>query len=182
MSTPDSTARPGINRSDYAGIFTRGAAHVLDLLLIIFSFSLGVSIAGFLFILLTQWEVELSVTLSVGVTAGLVAYGIAYFWYSFAAFGQSLGMATLGIRVVMGNGSKLGAVRALVRIVALPVLFALTLGLSTLGILVGKRHRALHDVVAGTIVVYNDVAAPTTALRLSHAEPEQLGLPARPGG
>lgn len=158
-----------VEEPDYAGIVTRGAAYVMDLFLIVASFSLGVSIAGFVFVLVTQWEIQLNPALSVGVTAGLVTYGLVYFWYTLATFGRTVGMLALGIRVCMGDGSRLRAWRALVRVVMLPLLLAVTLGMSCLGIVLGRRHRALHDVVAGTVVVYAQDLPAGTALRVTQA-------------
>jgi hypothetical protein len=43
--------------------------------------------------------------------------------------------------------------RAIVRTLAFPLSF-LVLGLGFLGILLGDQRRALHDVIAGTAVVY----------------------------
>jgi uncharacterized RDD family membrane protein YckC len=44
--------------------------------------------------------------------------------------------------------------RAVVRTLALPLSF-LFLGLGFVGILMGNRRRALHDVIAGTAVIYS---------------------------
>ncbi|MGI9579262.1 MAG: RDD family protein, partial [Microthrixaceae bacterium] len=47
----------------------------------------------------------------------------------------------------------IGARSAVVRTVALPLSF-LTLGIGFLPILFGRERRALHDLIAGTAVVY----------------------------
>jgi uncharacterized RDD family membrane protein YckC len=77
-----------------------------------------------------------------------------YFAYSWAASGKTFGMALLGVRVVRSDGADAGARRAAVRTLALPLSF-LIFGLGFTGIVLGRRRRALHDVIAGTVVVYS---------------------------
>jgi uncharacterized RDD family membrane protein YckC len=82
-----------------------------------------------------------------------VAWEFFYFGYSWAMSGRTAGMAVLGVRVVRADGSVIdprhGALRALV----FPLSFLL-FGLGFLGILVQRERRALHDLIAGTAVVY----------------------------
>jgi len=62
-------------------------------------------------------------------------------------------MALFGVRVVRDDGGDVDGRRAIVRTLAFPLSFLL-LGLGFLGILLGDQRRALHDVIAGTAVVY----------------------------
>ena len=63
-------------------------------------------------------------------------------------------MALFGVRVVRDDGTDASGRRAVVRTLALPLSF-LFLGLGFTGILLGDRRRALHDVIAGTAVIYS---------------------------
>ena len=63
-------------------------------------------------------------------------------------------MALFGVRVVTDDGTNVGGRRAVVRTLAFPLSF-LFLGLGFAGILLGDRRRALHDVIAGTAVIYS---------------------------
>jgi uncharacterized RDD family membrane protein YckC len=63
-------------------------------------------------------------------------------------------MVILGVQVVGQDGSHAGTKRGLVRTLAFPLSFFL-LGLGFLGVLLGRDRRALHDVIAGTAVVYD---------------------------
>ena len=74
-----------------------------------------------------------------------------YFAYSWAASGRTAGMALFGVRV---DGTGVSGRRAVVRTLALPLSF-LFLRLGFTGILLGDRRRALHDVIAGTAVIYS---------------------------
>ena len=87
----------------------------------------------------------------------IVAYAVwafIYFAYSWAASGRTAGMALFGVRVVRDDGTDASARRAVVRALALPLSF-LFLGLGFTGILLGDQRRALHDVIAGTAVIYS---------------------------
>ena len=55
--------------------------------------------------------------------------------------------------IVRDDGGDVDGRRAIVRTLAFPLSFLL-LGLGFLGILLGDQRRALHDVIAGTAVVY----------------------------
>jgi uncharacterized RDD family membrane protein YckC len=82
------------------------------------------------------------------------AWGFVYFAYSWAASGRTAGMALFGVRVVTDDGTDASGRRAVVRTLAFPLSF-LFLGLGFTGILLGDRCRALHDVIAGTAVIYS---------------------------
>ena len=84
----------------------------------------------------------------------LRAWEFLYFGYSWAAGGKTFGMAVLGIRVVRADGTVIDPWRGVVRALVFPLSFLL-FGLGFLGILVRREHRALHDVIAGTAVVYS---------------------------
>jgi uncharacterized RDD family membrane protein YckC len=74
------------------------------------------------------------------VVIACAAWAFAYYACSWAASGRTAGMALCGVRVV--------------RTLALPLSF-LFAGLGFAGILLGDRRRALHDVIAGTAVIYS---------------------------
>jgi len=82
-----------------------------------------------------------------------VVWQFFYFGYSWAVSGKTFGMAVLGIRVVGVDGSDLEPRRGVVRALVFLLSFLL-FGLGFLGILVQREHRALHDLIAGTAVIY----------------------------
>ena len=87
----------------------------------------------------------------------IIAYAVwvfVYFAYSWAASGRTAGMARFGVRVVTDDSTDASGRRAVVRTLALPLSF-LFLGPGFAGILLGGRRRALHDVIAGTAVIYS---------------------------
>jgi uncharacterized RDD family membrane protein YckC len=62
-------------------------------------------------------------------------------------------MVVLGVQIVSREGGTAGPRRAIVRTLVFPLSFLL-FGLGFAGILTGRERRALHDVIAGTAVVY----------------------------
>ena len=88
------------------------------------------------------------------VITAYAVWAFIYFAHSWAASGRTAGMALFGVRVVTGDGDRVSGREAVVRTLALPLSF-LFLGLGFAGILLGDRRRALHDVIAGTAVIYS---------------------------
>ena len=87
----------------------------------------------------------------------VIAYAVwafAYRAYCWAASGRTAGRALFGGRVVTDDGSDASGRRAVVRTLAL-ALSLLFPGLGFVGMLLGDRRRALHDVIAGTAVIYS---------------------------
>jgi uncharacterized RDD family membrane protein YckC len=83
-------------------------------------------------------------------------------------------MLILGLRVVRRDGSPLDGGHAFLRALVLPLSF-IPLGLGLIGILVGREHRALHDVLAGTTVVYAWDAQKARLRRLSRTRARTSG-------
>lgn len=81
------------------------------------------------------------------------AWELAYFGFSWATNGRTLGMALFGIRVARTDGAVLEPRHATVRALVFPFSF-LFCGLGFLGILGQREHRALHDLAAGSAVIY----------------------------
>ncbi|HEX5086975.1 MAG TPA: RDD family protein [Nocardioides sp.] len=82
----------------------------------------------------------------------LVVWLFVYFFGSLAVAGRTVGQGLVGLRVVARDGTTLRPWPALVRTVSMPVSFAF-LGLGLVGVVVGREHRALHDVTGRAVVV-----------------------------
>ena len=79
-------------------------------------------------------------------------------------------MAAVGLRAVRTDGGALGARRAILRVLAFPLSFLL-FGFGFLLILLKRDRRALHDLVAGTAVVYGWDARAARLRFLARQEP-----------
>lgn len=153
MTDPTSPGRHRVTGL-YAGPVSRLAATALDAVIISVSFTLGVGLVTYLLQLLTPLTLDVGDDESWWWLAGLATWAGVYALASLSTVARTPGKAIVGLRVVGRDGSPLGAGRAAGRVVAFPLTFC-TLGLGFVGIVAGREHRALHDVLAGTAVVYD---------------------------
>jgi uncharacterized RDD family membrane protein YckC len=139
-------------QSHYAGAVSRFAAYAIDLAASTAVFTLGLAAISYGVKIVTGHEVSWNRSNAV-VAVLFVGWQFLYFAYSWAVSGRTFGMAVLGIRVVQADGTALEPRRGIVRALVFPLSFLLC-GLGFLGILVQREHRALHDLIAGTAVIY----------------------------
>lgn len=137
----------------YAGPVSRAIAAALDAGIIVATYTAAV--AGLRLLLDTFFSVGPSDSQN-GLLAA-VALGTWSFFYVFASLavtGKTVGKGIVGVRVVLADGSPLSVRAAFVRTLIFP-LSGLFFGLGYLLILVQREHRAAHDLIAGTCVVYD---------------------------
>ncbi|MEZ5140752.1 MAG: RDD family protein [Acidimicrobiales bacterium] len=97
-----------------------------------------------------------------GWALAFLAWWFTYLWACIGLGGRTVGKGLAGIRVVGADLAPAPARAALVRAVAFP--FSFVLGLGFVPAVLGRRRRALHDLVAGTQeLVDPDVVAPSAA-------------------
>ena len=145
---PDSVTSQG----QYAGSVSRFLAFAIDAAISAGLFSLGLAAVALVVQVVTGHSVHWT-RANIAVAIIFVLWEFFYFGYSWAASGRTFGMAVLGVRVVRADGAALDPWRGVVRALVFP-LSLLFLGLGFLGILVQREHRALHDLIAGSCVIY----------------------------
>jgi uncharacterized RDD family membrane protein YckC len=153
MSLRALAADPVTLQGNYAGSVSRFVAYVIDAAISSGLFALGLAACSFAAQVVAGHPVSWS-RQNVLVAALFIAWQFLYFGYSWAAGGKTFGMAVLGVRVVRADGRVIDPWRGVLRALAFPLSF-LCLGLGFAGILVQREHRALHDLIAGTAVVYS---------------------------
>ncbi len=137
----------------YAGFSLRAVALILDcivmgsLFLLFFAIAFGpIALGG---------DSHLSNTEERWVYAVLLSYiplMPMLFFLLWALRGQSLGMMAVRIEVTDRDGEPLSAVRALLRTLVWPLsMFPLALGAAP--VFFDEERRALHDMLAGTVVL-----------------------------
>ena len=153
----------------YAGIASRFAGYVVDAGTSTAVFMLALAALSFAISVVTGKSINWSRNDTwIGIT--YLAWLFIYFAYSWAASGKTFGMAVLGVRVTRSDGADAGARRAVIRTLAVPLSFLLC-GLGFLGIILGRDRRALHDVIAGTVVIYSWDARAARLRFLARASP-----------
>jgi uncharacterized RDD family membrane protein YckC len=136
----------------YAGIVSRVVAFVIDVVAILASFAIGGTILEYIAGVVLGRDVTVSDNSALG-EATLLAWAFIAFAYPLAMSGRTLGMAAVGLRVVRSDGRRVGAGRAVIRVLTLPLSFAVFC-VGILLIVLRADRRALHDLFADTAVVY----------------------------
>ncbi len=136
----------------YAGAVSRLIGYAIDIGIVAGSFAITASIVEWLVSTVFPVELDLGDT-PVAAGIALSVWAFVYFTYSLATAGRTIGKALMGTRVVRSDGSDLRAGRAALRVLMMPLSFAL-LGIGLLLILIRKDRRALHDLIADTAEVY----------------------------
>jgi uncharacterized RDD family membrane protein YckC len=163
-------------QGNYAGSVSRFTAYVIDLVVSTAVFALALAAISYGVQVVTGHQVSWNRS-NIVVVILFVVWQFVYFGYSWASSGRSFGMAVLGICVVRADGMTVDPRHGVIRALVFPLSF-LFFGLGFLGILVQREHRALHDLIADTAVVY---AWDARAARLRFlARRAELGAPGIP--
>jgi uncharacterized RDD family membrane protein YckC len=149
---PLSTEEAENLRGQPSGFASRFIAFIVDCALSIGVFLLTLSAVSFAASVLTGSSIHWSRE-NTWVVVVFFLWEFLYYAFYWTSTGKTPGMLLLGVEVVGQDGSRTGTKRGLIRTLAFPLSFIL-LGLGFLGILLGRDRRALHDVIAGTAVVY----------------------------
>ena len=139
-------------RGRYAGPISRLAGYALDAAVVSAGYGVVLGVIAMLWGALTKEDLGLPAEDSLLWILGFAAWAFAYYFTSWSLSGQTIGQSLTGIVVVGRNGRELGPGAAALRVISYPTI-ALLIPLA--GVLFGRERRALHDVVAGTVVVYD---------------------------
>jgi uncharacterized RDD family membrane protein YckC len=182
---PPAAAQEGL-QGHYARFASRFAAFALDVVVLTAVFLLVLGAVNFVASIATGKTVNLNRN-DIWVVVGYAVWAFIYFAHFWGLNGKTAGGALFGLQVLTDDGRDVSGRRAIGRTLAFPLSF-LILGLGFLGILLGDQRRALHDVIAGTVVVYSWDALAARLRFLSRPQysapappPESPGVPGPPG-
>ena len=144
---------PRTERAIYGGIATRAVALATDAALTIVVFMSIVGIVALVASLVGGLRPAWLVGALLG-SGWLLVVG-TYFVLFWSAAGQTPGMRLLRVRVLGPGGTRLSIGRSVVRLVGL-VLAIVPLFAGFVPVLFTERRRGLPDLLAGTVVVYDD--------------------------
>lgn len=139
----------------FAGLVTRGVALTIDGGVALLLFAVGGVAVSLVMAALNVADFGTTASL-LGAGTVWFAFLSAYFVLCWATSGQTLGMRMMGLQLVNGAGAPPSLWRSIVRYVGRALSIALLFA-GYLLILVHPRRRTLHDILAGTFVVYSDV-------------------------
>jgi uncharacterized RDD family membrane protein YckC len=138
---------------EYAGFVTRFVAFVIDMLTVTITVGTISIVSDFVVDKFPIGEItRIFVTILILLT-NLTVY-IGYYVGLWVFAGQTLGKALMGVRVISVDGGRITIRHALIRLAGY-WLSAVILFWGYLRVLVDERRRALHDKLAGTLVVYS---------------------------
>jgi uncharacterized RDD family membrane protein YckC len=144
------------DRPIYGGIVTRAIALAIDAAVatVLFMAVVGVTalIGSLVGGLRPEWLVGVLLSVGWSLVAG------AYFVLFWSSTGQTPGMRLMGVRVRGPASDSLSIGRSLVRLVGLG-LAIVPMFAGFIPVLFTERRRGLHDFLAGTVVVYDDVSS-----------------------
>jgi uncharacterized RDD family membrane protein YckC len=148
-----------IERGSYAGVASRTAAVVIDIIVVVLSYWLTVSMCTLVWAVINLDNPEFPSFDNTTWGWTYLGWGIFYIWACWSLFGKTPGKAVLGVRILTKNGQKLGPGRAFLRLIgyAVSMLFFFA---GFWWILINRRRRGWSDIIAGTCVVYDWNARP----------------------
>lgn len=161
---------PGV---PYAGVATRAVALAIDAALaqlIVFTGGAVLALVGSLVA-----DVRLDTLGRVLAAAAWVTVVAAYFVLFWSTAGQTPGMRLMSLRVMTPRGLHPGVTRSVVRVIGLG-LAIVPLFLGFLPVLFDARRRGLHDLLAGTVVLYAERDLPPAELAMAPAPSTGRGV------
>jgi uncharacterized RDD family membrane protein YckC len=164
-----------ILQGHYAGFASRFLAFAVDVAALTAAFVLILAAVNFVVSIVTGKSTNFN-RHDTWVVVAYVIWAFIYFAHWWGLNGKTPGGGLFGVQVLTDDGGDVSGRRAMGRALAFPLSF-LILCLGFLGILLGDRRRALHDVIAGTVVVYSWDAR---AARLRFLSRPQYSAPPAP--
>ncbi len=160
-----------------AGAGSRSSAYLIDCFILIVGSQLGIN----LFIALAALPLGADWAAAVGVFMGFLVFNGYFIFFEWLLSGQTPGKRLVGIRVIKVGGYSLRFLDVLLRnlmrfVDFLPVLY----GVGAASLLITSRCQRLGDLVAGTLVVYQDPSDSDDLLLPIAAE--SAGEPMLPAG
>ncbi len=149
----DRWRRASLLQGHFAGTVSRFLAFVVDQFVLANLYAIGTMLVGAALQVVVGRSLDLTDQRWL-VTASYALWSFAYVAGQLAVSGRTFGKALLGLTVVRADGGELEGRRAALRTLVFPVSFVL-FGLGFLIGLVRQDRRQLHDLVAGTAVIYD---------------------------
>jgi uncharacterized RDD family membrane protein YckC len=142
------SAKPVLSVAGFAGVVSRTIAYVADCLIVAIA-STGAAAGIYLVASVVGSDArDLARTLTTTYLVGLPVVFALYCTGFWGLTGRTPGMAVVGVRVVGSSRDRVRWWSALVRAVLLAYF-----PIGSLWLLVDRRHRAIHDLVARTVVI-----------------------------
>jgi uncharacterized RDD family membrane protein YckC len=141
-------------RAVTAGLASRAAAMIVDVVVIAATFYGGLALAALTVQVLRFHHLDATAVPAPVASIMLAGWTALYFWAGWWTVGKTVGKAILGLRVVRQGGGPVSWSRSLARVGGY-VVSIVAIGLGFIWVAVDRRRRGWHDILAGTRVVYD---------------------------
>ena len=148
---PEVPAVPGGPGVPYAGIATRAVALAIDILIVQIGVLLGAAVLALVASLVGGMKLD-TVAAALAAAAWIITVD-SYFVLFWSTAGQTPGMRLMELRVTTARGARPGFARSVVRMIGL-WLAIIPFFAGFIPVLLDRRRRGLHDLLAGTVVYY----------------------------
>ena len=172
--------RAQAHQGHYAGPVSRLLAFLADAAFVSILYTAAVALVAAAVDVTTPWKLDFSKDSWLTLLLYFGWWGI-YLGNGWLLRSKSPGMALLGLRIVRADGSELDQRHAVIRLISFPLGF-LTFGAGFLGIIFGKKRKAIYDRIADTAVVYQWDAESAKIRELARVRQEAAapGAPEQP--
>jgi uncharacterized RDD family membrane protein YckC len=166
---------------EYAGFVSRLAALAIDILLMTITTVTVTGISSLILAFFINQPTQFGEQI-LHIQDELVMLGTAlaflfppvYFIAFWTLFGQTIGKAIMGLRIVRRDGGRVSVFQAATRWMLFTILVPGTLFVGAFWVLLDNRRRAFHDMLSGTVVVYSGTFRLHDDLNVPKIKPNHL--------
>ncbi len=142
----------------YSGFWVRGAAHVIDGLVLAIISMIIVMPLGFLIGFTSAMSESKFMEFMGQVVMIIIGFAVSWAYYIFMThkFQATLGKMAVGAKVLDENGQRLSLGKIVLRETIGKFISGIIMGIGYLMIAFTSKKQGLHDMISGSVVVYKD--------------------------
>lgn len=142
----------------YSGFWVRGAAHIIDGLVLTIISMIIIMPLGFLIGFTSAMSESKFMEFMGQVIMTIIGFAISWAYYIFMThkFQATLGKMAVGAKVLDANGQRLSLGKIVLRETIGKFVSGMIMGIGYLMVAFTSKKQGLHDMMAGSVVVYKD--------------------------
>ena len=142
----------------YSGFWVRGAAHIIDGLVLAIISMIIIMPLGFLIGFTSAMSESKFMEFMGQVIMTIIGFAVSWAYYIFMThkFQATLGKMAVGAKVLDANGQRLSLGKIVLRETIGKFVSGMIMGIGYLMVAFTSKKQGLHDMMAGSVVVYKD--------------------------
>ncbi len=168
QSTQDMQTQPNVAQaqqvpnntvqSRYSGFWVRGAAHIIDGLVLAIISMIIIMPLGFLIGFTSAMSESKFMEFMGQIIMTIIGFAVGWAYYIFMThkFQATLGKMAVGAKVLDANGQHLSLGKIVLRETIGKFVSGMIMGIGYLMVVFTSKKQGLHDMMAGSVVVYKD--------------------------